>query len=122
MRYGVTVNCLAPTALSRLTAPLMGGEENLSDSAKEAMSPRWIALIATWLCSEEAANVTGRVFDIRGRHLGIAEGWHLGPTAEQPDEPTDLGPVVAGLVAEARLNADMSGRDHEGPGFPAQSL
>ncbi|HJO80750.1 MAG TPA: SDR family oxidoreductase, partial [Acidimicrobiales bacterium] len=122
VRYGVTVNCLAPTALSRLTESLMGGAENISDSAKEAMSPRWIALIATWLCSEEAQNVTGRVFDIRGRHLGIAEGWHLGPTAEQPDEPDELGPVVENLMKAARLNADMSGGDHEGPGFPSQGL
>ena len=122
VRYGVTVNCLAPTALSRLTAGLMGGEENISESAKEAMSPRWIALIAIWLCSEEAQNVTGRVFDIRGRHLGIAEGWHLGPTAVQPDEPGDLGGVVNGLMEAARLNADMSGGDHEGPGFPSQGL
>ena len=122
VRYGVTVNCLAPTAVSRLTIPLMGGEENLSESAMEAMSPRWIALVATWLCSEEAQNVTGRMFDIRGRHLGIAEGWHLGPTAEQPDEPGELGPVVEGLMQQARLNADMSGGDHEGPGFPSQGL
>ena len=116
------MNCLAPTALSRLTAGLMGGEENISESAKEAMSPRWIALIAIWLCSEEAQNVTGRVFDIRGKHLGIAEGWHLGPTAVQPDEPGDLGGVVNGLMEAARLNADMSGGDHEGPGFPSQGL
>ena len=122
VRYGVTVNCLAPTAVSRLTIPLMGGEENLSESAMEAMSPRWIALIATWLCSEEAQNVTGRMFDIRGRHLGIAEGWHLGPTAEQPDEPGELGSVVEGLMQQARLNADMSGGDHEGLGFPSQGL
>ena len=122
VRYGVTVNCLAPTALSRLTESLMGGSENISDSAKEAMSPRWIALIATWLCSEEAQNVTGRVFDIRGKHLGIAEGWHLGPTAEQPDEPGELGSVVEDLMMAARLSADMSGGDHEGPGFPSQSL
>ena len=122
VRYGVTVNCLAPTALSRLTAGLMGGEENISESAKEAMSPRWIALIAIWLCSEEAQNVTGRVFDIRGKHLGIAEGWHLGPTAVQPDEPGDLGGVVNGLMEAARLNADMSGGDHEGPGFPSPGL
>ena len=122
VRYGVTVNCLAPTAISRLTIPLMGGEENLSESAMEAMSPRWIALVATWLCSAEAQNVTGRVFDIRGRHLGIAEGWHLGPTAEQPDEPGELGTVMESLMKQARLNADMSGGDHEGPGFPSQGL
>ena len=122
VKYGVTVNCLAPTALSRLTLPLMGGAENLTESAMEAMSPRWIAVITTWLASPEAAKVTGRVFDIRGRHLGIAEGWHLGPTAVQPDDPTELGPVMAELMGKARLNASMDGTDHEGPGFPSQSI
>ena len=120
VKYGVTVNCLAPSALSRLTEPLMGGE--ITDEMRESMSPRWIALIATWLCSAEAQSVTGRVFDIRGEKLGIAEGWHLGPTVSQPDDPGELGPVVQGLMEEARLNAAMSGRDHEGPGFPAQGI
>ena len=120
-KYGVTVNCLAPTAWSRLTAPLMGGEA-ASDELKEKISPRWIALIATWLASPEGANVTGRVFDIRGDKLGIAEGWHLGPVATQPDDPTQLGPVVAELMGKARPNASMDGVDHEGPGFPGQTI
>ena len=120
VKYGVTVNCLAPSALSRLTEPLMGGE--ITDEMRESMSPRWIALIATWLCSAEAQSVTGRVFDIRGEKLGIAEGWHLGPTASQPDDPAELGSVVRGLMKEARRNAAMSGRDHEGPGFPIQGI
>lgn len=121
VKYGVTVNCLAPTAVSRLTLPLMGGAENLSESAMEAMSPRWVAVLTTWLASPEAANVTGRVFDVRGSQLGIAEGWHLGPTAVQPDDPTKLGPIVAELMSKARLNANMDGIDHEGPGFPSQA-
>ena len=121
VRYGVTVNCLAPTAWSRLTAPLMGGE-GASDDFKQSISPRWIAVIATWLASPEAANVTGRVFDIRGETLGIAEGWHLGPTTVQPDDPAELGPVVASLMADARLNANMDGRDHDGLGFPSKEI
>jgi NAD(P)-dependent dehydrogenase (short-subunit alcohol dehydrogenase family) len=120
VRYGVTVNCIAPAALSRLTAPLMGG--NISDEAKEAMSPRWISLIATWLASPEAKNVTGRVFDVRGDQLGIAEGWHLGPVATQPDDPTALGPIVADLMRQARPNANMNGKDHHGPGFPPAEI
>jgi NAD(P)-dependent dehydrogenase (short-subunit alcohol dehydrogenase family) len=120
VRYGVTVNCIAPAALSRLTAPLMGGE--ISEEAKEAMSPRWISLIATWLTSPEARNVTGRVFDVRGNQLGIAEGWHLGPVATQPDDPTALGPIVADLMRQARPNANMNGKDHHGPGFPPAEI
>ena len=68
----------------------MGGTDGVSDEIRESMSPRWIALIATWLCSEQAQNVTGRVFDIRGDKLGIAEGWHLGPSETQGDEPSKI--------------------------------
>ncbi len=121
VKYGVTVNCLAPTAWSRMTADLMGGDaapEGLADK----ISPRWIAVVTTWLASPEAQNVTGRVFDIRGDQLGIAEGWHLGPVATQTDDPGDLGPVVAELMGKARLNANMGGVDHEGLGFPSQSI
>ncbi|NCG37640.1 MAG: SDR family NAD(P)-dependent oxidoreductase [Actinobacteria bacterium] len=121
VQYGVTVNCLAPTAWSRMTAPLMGGDD-APDDLKEQISPRWIAVITAWLASPEAANVTGRCFDIRGDQLGIAEGWHLGPVATQTDDPGDMGPVVAELMSKARLNASMSGRDHEGHGFPSQSI
>ena len=121
VKYGVTVNCLAPTAWSRLTAPLMGGDE-ASEEFKERISPRWIAVTTAWLASPEAANVTGRVFDIRGNTLGIAEGWHLGPTATQPDDPSQLGPVVAELMAKARPNANMDGKDHQGPGFPGPAI
>ena len=121
VKYGVTVNCLAPTAWSRMTADLMGGDA-APEGLQEQISPRWIAVITTWLASPEAQNVTGRCFDIRGDQLGIAEGWHLGPVATQTDDPGDLGPVVAELMSKARLNASMSGKDHEGPGFPTQSI
>ncbi|MDH3754783.1 MAG: short-chain dehydrogenase, partial [Acidimicrobiia bacterium] len=120
-KYGVTVNCLAPAAWSRMTAPIMGGED-APEEFKEAISPRWIAVTAAWLASPEAKNVTGRVFDVRGKNLGIAEGWHLGPVADQPDDPAGLGPVVAELMAKARPNADMDGNDAEGPGRPGKTI
>ena len=121
VKYGVTVNCLAPTAWSRMTADLMGGDA-APEGLQEQISPRWIAVITAWLASPEAQNVTGRCFDIRGDQLGIAEGWHLGPVATQTDDPGDMGPVVAELMSKARLNASMAGKDHEGPGFPSQSI
>ena len=36
-RLGVTANCLAPVAITRLVAPLMGGEDAISDEVKEAI-------------------------------------------------------------------------------------
>ena len=121
VKYGVTVNCLAPAAFTRMTADLPGivGTE---EGAEEAMSPRWISVITAWLCSEAAQNVTGRVFDVVGERLGIAEQWHLGPTAVQPDDPAELTEVMAELMAAAQPNSGMDGKPVEGPGRPGKTL
>jgi NAD(P)-dependent dehydrogenase (short-subunit alcohol dehydrogenase family) len=108
-RYGVTVNAIAPAALTRLTENL--GMGRASDEAKEAMSPRWIAPIVCWLASEESSGVTGRVFEVSGRVLGVAEGWHRGPTVEPVEDPAAIGPLMEDLLARARPPADMNGAD-----------
>ncbi|MCC5950610.1 MAG: SDR family NAD(P)-dependent oxidoreductase [Acidimicrobiia bacterium] len=108
-RYGVTVNAIAPAALTRMTENLGMGQA--SDEVKERMAPRWIAPVVCWLASSESRPVTGRVFDVSGMALSVSEGWHRGPTVEPVEDPEALGPMVLGLVADARPNADMSGRD-----------
>ena len=109
-RYGVTVNAVAPAALTRMTENLGMGQAD--DLTKEMMAPRWIAPIVTWLASADSADVTGRVFDVTGQALSVAEGWHRGPTQENPtDDPAELGDVVRRLVGEARPNANMLGYD-----------
>lgn len=108
-RYGITVNAVAPGALTRMTEDLGMGQG--SDADRETMHPRWIAPIVTWLVSTESSGVTGRVFEASGRVFGIAEGWHRGPTVEPLDDPTKMGAVVKDLVAQARKNAGMDGRD-----------
>jgi NAD(P)-dependent dehydrogenase (short-subunit alcohol dehydrogenase family) len=109
-RYGVTVNAIAPAALTRMTENLGMGQAD--DMTKEMLSPRWIAPIVTWLASSDSKDVTGRVFDVTGQALSVAEGWHRGPTQDAPtDDPAALGEVVRRLVAEARPNANMFGFD-----------
>jgi NAD(P)-dependent dehydrogenase (short-subunit alcohol dehydrogenase family) len=111
-RYGVTVNCIAPAALTRLTEGLGLGQA--PEEVKEQMSAAHIAPIVCWLSSPESAHVTGRVFDVSGRMLSVSEGWHRGPTIENPtDDPVELGPQVSELVAKARPNADMQGFDEK---------
>ncbi len=119
-RYGVTVNCVSPGALTRMTEGL--GPAPKDDFEREKRSPRWIAPIVTWLASTESRGVTGRVFQVSGRELAIAEGWHRGPKVDPVDDPTTLKPIVAKLMADARLNADMRGRDAEGPGRPSKTI
>jgi NAD(P)-dependent dehydrogenase (short-subunit alcohol dehydrogenase family) len=107
-RYGVTVNAIAPAALTRMTENL--GMGSASDEIKQQMAPRWIAPIVCWLASVESDDVTGRVFDVSGRALSVSEGWSRGPTTEPLDDPEALGVRVLDIVAQARGNADMSGR------------
>lgn len=107
-RYGVTVNAIAPAALTRMTENL--GMGSAPDEIKEQMAPRWIAPIVCWLASVESDEVTGRVFDVSGRALSVSEGWSRGPTTEPLDDPEALGPRVLDIVGQARANADMSGR------------
>ncbi len=107
-RYGVTVNAIAPGALTRLTEDLGGP---ITEERRRSGDPKWVAPIAVWLASEESAEVSGRMFEASGGVLAIAEGWHRGPTHEPVDDPSKLGPIVAEMVAKARKNAGMNGMD-----------
>ncbi|HEY4331898.1 MAG TPA: SDR family oxidoreductase [Ilumatobacteraceae bacterium] len=112
-RYGVTVNAVAPVALTRMTEGLGPAPE--TDEEREMRSPRWIAPIVTWLASKESAGVTGTVFEASGQTLAIAEGWHRGPRVAPVEDPTKLGPVVAELLSKARRNAGMDGEEGSWP-------
>ena len=57
-RYGVTVNAIAPVARTRMT-------EGAFDTSAMALPEDNSPLVA-WLASEEAGDVTGRVFEIDG--------------------------------------------------------
>jgi len=112
-RYGVTVNAVAPVALTRMTEGLGPAPE--TDEEREMRSPRWIAPIVTWLASAESRGVTGKVFEASGQTLAIAEGWHRGPSHAPVEDPTEIGPVVAELLKGARTPAGMDGRDGSWP-------
>ncbi len=113
-RYGVTVNAIAPSALTRMTEGL-GLMDAADEQAREKAAPHWIAPIVTWLASTESKGVTGRVFEASGSGLAVAEGWVRGPEAPPVDDPTLLGPIVADLVSRARRNSGMDGRTGSWP-------
>ncbi|MGD0947145.1 MAG: SDR family oxidoreductase [Candidatus Binatia bacterium] len=108
-RYGITVNCVAPGALTRMTEDL--GMAQGTEEDKASLHPRWIAPIVTWLASAESRHITGRVFEASGHVLAIAEGWHRGPRAKPVEDPASIGPLVAELMKTARKNAGMNGED-----------
>jgi len=117
-KYGVTCNALASAAYTRMTADLPGFSQ-MDEEAQEKLGPRWIANVATWLASAEAAGVTGRIFDVAGQRVGISEGWVLGPSGEQGEDPESVGAVVNEIMGQARLNSNMFGQPEGGVGRPS---
>ena len=113
-RYGVTVNAIAPAALTRMTENLGGFGEAPARKPEEfdPLDPGNIAPLVVWLGSAESASITGRVFNVQGDHISVAEGWVAGPGASKGDrwDPAELGGVVPDLVAKAAPNANMGGR------------
>ena len=53
------------------------------------------------------------VHEASGNVFAIAESWHRGPTAEPVDDPTQIDALARKLLADARPNADMQGRDRK---------
>jgi hypothetical protein len=76
------------------------------------LAPGRVSPLVVWLGSEQSRDITGRVFNVWGSELNVAEGWHSGPGVRQPGtwDPADLGAVVPGLVAKAAPNCDMWGQ------------
>ena len=57
-------------------------------------------------------DITGRVFNVAGGRISVAEGWVEGPAADKGDrwDPAELGKIVPDLVAKAAPNANMGGK------------
>src|SRR5438034_826861 len=112
-RYGVTVNCLAPNARTRMTEDVfdMGGpSEGFDPLDPSNMSPLVVALSA-----DEAQNITGQVFHVWGGAINALQGWSAGElfaaderwdadallvelTERFPDGATPAG-MIAGMQA-----------------------
>jgi len=108
-RYGVTVNAIAPGAITRLTEDLSPDRPALPPGAWNPLSPDNIAPLVVWLGSAASGAVTGRVFLVSGGQISVAEGWRRGPTAtsDGPWTPGDMGEIVPDLVAAALEPTNM---------------
>jgi NAD(P)-dependent dehydrogenase (short-subunit alcohol dehydrogenase family) len=111
-RIGVTANALAPSARTRMTeeafADMMAKP---TDGSFDAMAPENVSPLVAWLGSTESAGVTGRVFEVEGGVIGIAEGFRHGPRIDKGArwDPAEIGPVVADLLAQAETPTPVYG-------------
>jgi NAD(P)-dependent dehydrogenase (short-subunit alcohol dehydrogenase family) len=107
-RYGVTVNAVAPTALTRLTddVPAMHDLAASTDMAPEGVSP-----LVLWLAGPAARTVTGRVLAAIGGTIAVVDGWAYGPEIHSTERWTvaRLDQEMPGLLDKALPGADITG-------------
>lgn len=102
-RYGVTVNAIAPAARTRMTEQVFAADMAEPDGGFDAMAPENISPLVVWLGSPESGAVTGRVFEVEGGKVSLAQAWRHGPALDKKArwEPCELGPVVKDLISQA---------------------
>jgi NAD(P)-dependent dehydrogenase (short-subunit alcohol dehydrogenase family) len=93
LKYGITVNVLAPTAMSRLT------EDILPESVQDRFPPENVSPAIVFLCSDEAKEISGRQFLIGGNNVSLLS-WQLTPIA---DRPLEQGPWEVAEIGDKIL-------------------
>ncbi|MGC5024595.1 MULTISPECIES: SDR family oxidoreductase [unclassified Tsukamurella] len=101
-RYGITVNAIAPAARTRMTEVTFADDMAAPEGGFDAMAPENISPLVVWLGSVESADVTGRVFEVEGGKVSVAQAWRHGPQRDKGARwaPSELGTVVRELIAE----------------------
>ncbi|GIH91823.1 SDR family oxidoreductase [Planobispora siamensis] len=102
-RYGVTANAIAPAARTRMTEQVFAETMARPREGFDAMDPANVAPLVVWLGSAGSARVTGRVFEVEGGVISLADGWRHGPRVERDSrwEAAEVGEAVAKLLADA---------------------
>ncbi len=76
-RYGVTVNCLAPNARTRMTEAAFG-EIPHPDGGFDPADPANNSPVVVALAADEAQDITGQVFFVYGGAVNVLRGWEAG--------------------------------------------
>ena len=103
-RYGVTANAIAPAARTRMTEGPFSEMMKAPESGFDAWAPENVSPLVVWLGSKASSAVTGRVFEIQGGMIQLADGWRPGPRVDQEARwrPEDIGDAVASLLRDAQ--------------------
>jgi NAD(P)-dependent dehydrogenase (short-subunit alcohol dehydrogenase family) len=102
-RYGITANAIAPSARTRMTEGVFAETMKRPERGFDAMAPENVSPLVVWLGSPESRGVTGRVFEVAGGSVSVADGWRTGPAFDKGERlsPDEIGPIVHDLLAKS---------------------
>jgi NAD(P)-dependent dehydrogenase (short-subunit alcohol dehydrogenase family) len=94
-RYGVTVNCLAPNARTRMTEETFG-ELVRPEGGFDPLDPGNMSPVVVALAADEAQDITGQCFFVWGGVVNVLQPWQAGE-AFVSDERWDADELLAAL-------------------------
>ena len=104
-RIGVTVNAISPSAQTRMTE----GLRVVNDEQRAMRDPKWVSPVVTYLASELAQDITGRVIQAGVGRIAVCEGWRRGAEAPQVTDPVEAGRLLREMLPKVRRNSGMDG-------------
>ena len=77
----------------------------------QKLQTRASLILVVWLGSADSRGVTGRIFEIEGGMISVADGWQHGPMLDKGArwEPAEVGAAVRELIAKAPPPAPVYG-------------
>jgi len=94
-RYGVTVNCLAPNARTRMTEDTF--EMGAPPQGFDPLDPSNMSPLVVALCADDAQAITGQVFHVWGGAINALRSWTAGELFES-SERWDADALLAELL------------------------
>ncbi len=102
-RYGITANAIAPSARTAMTTQVEEFAQRMKkpeDDSFDYYSPDNISPLVVWLGSPLSAAVSGRVFELEGGKISIADGWRTTTPVDKGGRwvPAEVGEAVQQLL------------------------
>jgi NAD(P)-dependent dehydrogenase (short-subunit alcohol dehydrogenase family) len=95
-RYGVTVNCIAPNARTRMTEETFGDLPAPEEGEFDPLDPANMSPLVVALAAEEAQEITGQCFFVWGGSINVLRSWDAGELFAK-DERWDADELLSQL-------------------------
>ena len=114
-KYGCTVNTISPGAMTRMTIPLREARgEQVTQQEMETGGPQHVAPVVAWLCTEEAAGISGQILQCGRGIVGIMQQPAVIRSFEKRDSGLwtvdELDDYMPQLMEARRSNVDAAQR------------
>jgi NAD(P)-dependent dehydrogenase (short-subunit alcohol dehydrogenase family) len=104
-KAGVTVNCIGPAGLTRITATMPGSGDavepnDIAEGEWHEMDPKNSSPVVAWLASDDAHYVTGQVIRVVHDRLILMQGWTEKVTVSSGGKAWDAEALPAIMATE----------------------